>query len=231
MKPEDLKSPFSWQNRFITIHDRVWYLPEHYKQHDAFTFPGWLHPTTFTEKRPIKVEYCSGNGAWIAAKALQDPHSNWVAIEKQFTRARKIWAKVKNLKLDNLLVVCGEGFKVTNWYFQNQSISDVFINFPDPWPKRRHAKHRIMQPAFIKEMERILQAGGKLTFVTDDHDYSALTIELLFKYPGFESCFSTPYVTDLEEYGTSYFEDFWRNKGKEIRYHQFRKKTGLIGDK
>ncbi len=226
MKPEDLKSPFSWQDRHVVIRDHVWYVPEYYDQYENFTFSGWQHSNTFAYPQPIKVEYCSGNGAWIAAQAMRDSTTNWVAVEQQFVRARKIWSKLKNHQLNNLLVICGEGYTVTHHYFPTASVKDVFINFPDPWSKRRHAKHRIIQSAFIQEIERILQKEGILTFVTDDADYSSLMIEEMHQHTGFESCFAAPYfVCELPDYGTSYFEELWRGKGKQIRYHQFRKKN------
>lgn len=232
MKPEDLKSPFSWHNRYVTIHDRVWYIPGHYDQYQAFSFPGWQHPDTFSANHPVKIEYCSGNGEWITAKALEDPTSNWVAVEMLFVKARRIWSKVKNHQLNNLLVVCGEGRKATSHYFPSTSVSEVFINFPDPWPKRRHSKHRIIQPAFIQEMERILIEGGRFTFVTDDIDYSELMIKVMTRFPNFESCFENrPFTTEMTGYGTSFFEELWRTQGKEIRYHQFykRKSNGRRG--
>lgn len=139
-------------------------------------------------------------------------------------RARKIWSKIKNYELDNLFVICGEGFLATRHYFPSDSVQEVFINFPDPWPKRRHANFRIVQTPFIREMQRILKQDGLLTMVTDDKDYSAAMIKVLLDCDGFDSVYPSPYfVTDNEDYGTSYFEDLWRQKGKEIYYHQFKK--------
>lgn len=224
MKPEDLKNPYSWRNRCVAIQDRVWYVPDCYDHYESFHFSGWHHPNVFAVNRPVKVEYCSGNGDWICAKAKLEPHINWVAVEKQFVRARKIWSKSKNEQLDNVLVLCGEGYTATHHYFPTESIQDVFINFPDPWPKRRHAKHRIIQSAFLQEAWRILQAEGTFTFVTDDKDYSLLFIKEMAKCPGFQSCLEAPYfITECSHYGTSYFEELWRSKGKDIRYHQFQK--------
>lgn len=224
MKPEDLKSPFSWDKRHILIKDRVWYVPEYYANYDEFTFPGWDHVDLFGNKNPVCVEYCSGNGAWIAAKAQENPHLNWVAVEMKFGRARKIWSKIQNLQLKNLIVVVGEGFIVTNNYFPKNSISQVYVNFPDPWPKKRHWKHRIIQTKFLTEMSRILELDGVMTFVTDDFDYSVWTIDTFLNHADFASCHPEKhFVTEFPNYGNSYFEDLWREKGKVIRYHQFRK--------
>jgi tRNA (guanine-N7-)-methyltransferase len=224
MKPEDLKSPFIWDKRHVLVHDRVWYVPDRYDDFASFSFPGWENLIFFDQKRPICLEYCSGNGAWIAAKAKEEPHFNWVAVEHKFERVRKIWSKVKNVQLSNLLAVCGEGYRVTHHYIPSASVHAVFINFPDPWPKKRHAKHRIVQPYFIEEVQRILQPRGVLTMVTDDAAYSNVMVNVLHQCPGFESLFPDPfYVTEFPSYGTSYFEDLWRQKGKQIYYHAFRK--------
>lgn len=228
MKPADLKSPFLWNKRHVLIHDRVWYIPDQYDHLTSFTFPGWAHPQVFEQEKPICIEYCSGNGAWIAEKAQAHPEYNWVAIDCKFVRIRKIWSKVKNLSLANLLAVCGEGYRITQHYIPTSSVHAVYINFPDPWPKTRHAKHRLVQIPFIEEILRILQPGGMLTMVTDDQSYSDFMIKVLHQVKGFQSIFSNPYyVIDYPSYGSSYFEDLWRQKGKIIRYHAFCKKSEI----
>lgn len=225
MRPENLKSPFSWEERRVIIQDRVWFVPDYFDRYEEFTFPGWTHPDLFGNDNPICVEYCSGNGAWIAGKALANPNINWVAIEKKFVRARKIWSKAKNLKLQNLFVICAEGYNVTSRYFPPGTISDIYINFPDPWPKNKHAKHRIIQPIFVEELSRILKKDCCMTFVTDDPPYSQWTIDTLLSSPNFRSVYPAPYfITDEQCYGTSYFDQLWREKGRTIHYHKFCKK-------
>lgn len=228
MRPEHLKSPFTWKTRTILIKDRIWYVPDyynHYEMYDEFVFPGWQHPDIFENSNPICIEYCSGNGAWIAEKAKANPHLNWVAVERKFIRVKKIWSKIQNMQLNNLFVICGEGYKVTNHYFPDQSFQEVYINFPDPWPKCRHAKNRIVQPKFVKEMSRVLKTGGIATLVTDDPDYSNEMIQVMGGESSFSSLYTDPfYRTQLENYGSSYFEDLWREQGKHIRYHQYSKR-------
>lgn len=225
MRPENLKSPFSWENREIRIQDKVWFIPDYYHDYKSFQFPGWNDPSIFGNNQPINVEYCSGNGSWIAAKALEHPEQNWVAVEIKFARVRKIWSKIKNLKLNNLFVICGEGLLTTQQYFPDGSIQNVYVNFPDPWPKKRHAKHRIIKPEFVAEMGRILKGQGCLTLVTDDETYSQEMIQVCLGNSDFQSKYPEPFYThDYLNYGTSYFEDLWREKGKNIFYHEFIKK-------
>lgn len=220
-----LISPFKWEDRKIVFAHNVLFVPEYYDSYHSFVFPGWNQ--IFQNNHPVNIEYCSGNGSWICEKALQNPNENWVAVEKQFFRVRKIWARREKLGIKNLFIICGEAHCITENYVPTESVQGVFVNFPDPWPKNRHAKHRLMQKDFIEETARILKSEKLFTLVTDDPDYSILSIEEMQKSDSFISLHAFPFfTTHFEGYGTSYFENLWRNKGKEIRYHQF-KKSGI----
>jgi len=125
-------------------------------------------------------------------------------------------------------VICGEGLMITSRYFSDESIEKVFVNFPDPWPKKRHAKHRIIQPHFVSEMGRILKQSGEFISVTDDLTYSEQMTEVLQADQQFVSRHPKPYfLSALDGYGSSYFDQLWREKGKTIRYHQYLKKGKL----
>jgi len=224
MKPEDLVPPYPRHDQRTAICDRVWYVPVRESVPSDFIFPGWSHPDLFGNDNPVYVEYCSGNGAWIADRALCYPEFNWVAVERKFDRVRKLWSKVHNLKLKNLIVLCGEAHHATKKYFPDSSVEHIYINFPDPWPKRRHEDNRLIQPAFLQESWRTLHPAGKMTFVTDDSPYSTWFIRAMHKDGRFVSQYPEPYYrTDLENYGTSYFEELWRTKGRVIYYHSYHK--------
>lgn len=227
MKPSDLKSPFTWSTRTVTFDDRILYVPPHCSSYDTFVFPAWSDPLLFGNHHPIHIEYCSGNGSWIADKAASNPMINWVAVEMQFKRIRKIWSKIKNLHLNNLILICGEAHMATRLYLPSDSFEQAYINFPDPWPKNRHAKHRLIHSEFIKEVRRVLKPSGDFTLVTDDPDYSERMMKELKNHPNFENCYPHQgYATERSGYGTSYFEQLWREQGKTIRFHQYRKAAG-----
>lgn len=224
MKPSDLKAPFPWNARKVVLEDRILYAPTRCETYDEFLFPGWNAPELFGNDNPIEIEYCSGNGAWIASKAMAFPEINWVAVEKKFERVRKIWSKIKNHKLPNLIAVCGEAFMATRRYFPTGNFAMAYINFPDPWPKKRHAKHRLIRPEFVDEVARILRPNGRFTLVTDDPDYSSRMIAEMTRHQAFASNYPEPYyITEMDGYGDSYFDSLWRSQGRTIRYHQFLK--------
>lgn len=225
MKPKNFTVPFAWNDRRVVIHDRVWYIPQITSESTPpFEFQGWGQSDFFENNLPVHVEYCSGNGAWIAAKAAMNPMINWVAVERKFARVRKIWGKIKSLGLSNLIVVCGEACYATKNFFPSNSVQQIYINFPDPWPKRHHAKNRLIQPEFVEEMSRILTDKGKLTVVTDDKNFSSWTIKILESNEHISSAFPEPfYVNEMQDYGTSYFDQLWREKGRSILYHQYQR--------
>jgi tRNA (guanine-N7-)-methyltransferase len=220
MKPKNLKFPFSWEERKPLLAGGVLYIPRYYFDHASF--PKEEMRDLFSSFSSINVEYCSGNGAWIAEKAAKDPSTLWIAVEKRFDRVQKLWSKKENLSLDNLFIVCGDAITFTREYLEENSIDGIFVNFPDPWPKDKHAKNRLFKRDFIEEMKRVSKEGGEALLVTDDEDYSLQMIEEMTGEGLFTSLLPAPfYVTEWKDYGSSFFEELWRGKGKGIRYLQF----------
>lgn len=227
MKPTDLKFPFKWEERSPLIRDGVLFIPWHYFSHDSWVHPGWDDPALFGKKGPISVEFCSGNGTWIAEKARENPDWLWIAVERRFDRVRKIWSKKKNYSLSNLIVVAGQAEDFIEHYLKEDSVDAVYINFPDPWPKNKHAKNRLLQKPFAEKLARVVKKGGDACFVTDDAPYCQQMIAVMRETVGWTSLHPDPfYITQLEGYGASYFDDLWRAKGREIHYLQFINKKG-----
>jgi tRNA (guanine-N7-)-methyltransferase len=176
----------------------------------------------FGRKGPVEVEYCAGNGAWIAEKALQHPERNWVAVEIQFERVRKIWSKIHNFNLKNLFVVCGDGLTFSRYYVPDDSFAAIYVNFPDPWPKEKHAKKRLLQEPFLSEIARTSTKEAIATIVTDHVGYTSQIIEAMRIHSSWEPCFPDPwFLTHMEGYGSSWFDALWKEMGVPIHYMQF----------
>ncbi len=223
MKPKDLKAVFSWDERQPVIKDGIFHVPNHYDLHHEFTFPSWHE--LFDNGNPIIIEFCSGNGHWVIEKAKEFPKKNWIAVEMQFERVRKIWSKRENEQLDNLFIVSGEAWTFAHHYLPEGSVEEVFINFPDPWPKLRHEKHRLIKHRLIVELSRVVKKGGVVHFTTDDRDYLDAALNLFMQASSFECCHELPYfVTESPNYGASYFETLWRSKGRQIHFTKFIKR-------
>lgn len=225
MKPQSLQRPYIFSNRRVLLEDRILYVPEYYFEYTEFILPSFIE--IFGNTHPVHIEYCSGNGAWIIDKAMQNPQVNWIAVEKRFDRVQKIWSKMKNANLQNLFIICGEAQTATQYYLPAGSIRCAYINFPDPWPKGRHAKHRLIQSDFIELLSHVLQSEASITLVTDDMPYLNQIIELFQNANGFSAVFSEPYYVTITnvQYGNSYFYDLWSKLGRTIYMTNFQKNT------
>ncbi|MCB1107900.1 MAG: tRNA (guanosine(46)-N7)-methyltransferase TrmB [Chlamydiia bacterium] len=208
MKPKDLPYPYRWEERRPLLKGKVFYVPEYYQEHKRELFPNFNE--FFGNDNPVHLEYCSGNGEWIIKKAQEHPEVNWVAVEVWFERVRKIYSKMFNYGIDNLMIVSGEGLTFSREYLPNHSLNGVYVNFPDPWPKDRHAKHRIIQRPFVEELKRTLVPKGKVTLVTDNIPYKE---QMEHEMDGWERLPSSH-----ENYGSSFFERLWLSHGLEIHH-------------
>ena len=224
--PKDFRIPFSKESPTVAIFDQVLYIPPTCDRSN-YVFPGWFSSEIFGRERednPIAIEFCSGNGGWVLQKAQKHPELNWVAVEKRFDRVRKIWLKMKNMNLKNVFIVFGDALAFSSSYIPTSSVHSLYINFPDPWPKSRHIKNRIISPLFFSEASRIILPRGKLVFVTDDASYSNWFLEQYTLWN--KECFHLLSEHSLSvseppiDYGSSFFEDLFRRQGKSILYHE-----------
>ena len=215
MRPKDLKAMFSWEERKPVLQDGLLCVPRYYEKHSDFT---QKISEIFGNDKPICVEFCSGNGEWIARASQMFPEFNWVAVEKQFKRTRKIWAKKQNLSIQNLLPVCGLAEDFCSFYMKEDKIFKAFVNFPDPWPKNSHAKNRIIQTPFIDMLTNVFSLNGELTLVTDDYTYSEQMMHVMSLDKRWKTIEDTSLPAD---YGSSYFNRLWESMGKAIRYMKF----------
>jgi len=219
-KASDLRIPFSWEERRSVLLDKFLYIPGHFNGHAEWQLISWEQ--IFGKKAPITMEYCSGNGQWICEQAKKDPTVHWVAVEKRFDRARKIWARLHRENIPNLLVVCGEALIYTRHYVPPRSVSRFFVNFPDPWPKLRHAKHRLIRSEFLEEVEKIAEPEAKAILATDDFPCAGEMLSVFQKSPSWRSVFPDPFfTTEWPEYGFSFFSDLWHKQGRQTHYLQF----------
>lgn len=200
------------------MHDGVFIVPQYFKNHEQHA-EKFSIPKSYDQ---VALEYCSGNGDWIVEKAKEKPEVFWIAVEKQFPRVRKIWSKMKNDHLSNLLIVCGEAQAFTCSYLPSELLDAVFVNFPDPWPKKRHAKHRLIQSSFTSQLARVIKKGGKVTYATDHEEYSKQMIDVMHSQSNWSSAFPKPYfLQSWQDYGESWFQKLWQREGRQFYYMQW----------
>lgn len=122
----------------------------------------------FGRAAPLVLDLGCGNGVFLAALAAREPGSNFLGIEKKEYRVRQ--ARRRAGQLPNARVLHGEALEVLR-DLPPGSVHAAYLLFSDPWPKRRHAVRRMVQPDFAEVLAARLEEGGALFFASDHADY------------------------------------------------------------
>ena len=110
--------------------------------------PGWQKQ--FGNVHPIKLEIGFGSGDFLIKMAAREPHNNFVGIDFYHEGIRNLMTQIKNLQLHNVRVVPGDVRNKIPLIFQDGELETIYINFPDPWPWKRHRNRRLIQPGFVE---------------------------------------------------------------------------------
>ena len=125
----------------------------------------------FDAARPLEVELGCGDASFIAEYARRNPETNFIGVERLLGRIQKLHRKGSRLGLANLRGVRIESSYFLQWLLPPHSASALHIYFPDPWPKKKHRKHRLINEAFPALARTTLQPAGTVYLRTDDADY------------------------------------------------------------
>ncbi|MBQ9543552.1 MAG: tRNA (guanosine(46)-N7)-methyltransferase TrmB [Clostridia bacterium] len=127
---------------------------------------------------PVRAEIGCGKGAFAVGMAQKYPDVNFVAVERVPDVIMLATEKAKASGVENLIFILGDASGVTG-SFGDGEIEKVYLNFSDPWPKKRHAKRRLTAPPFLALYERILKPGGELVMKTDNDGLFDFSLEQL----------------------------------------------------
>ena len=125
----------------------------------------------FPSAQPVEIELGSGDGSFFARYAQMHPERNFLGVERLLGRLRKIEKKGLRAGLKNVALLRLEASYVMGFLVAPASIDALHIYFPDPWPKRKHRKNRLINPAFTELTAKALKPGGIVYLRTDDLDY------------------------------------------------------------
>ena len=156
----------------------------------------------FPIPRPLEVELGSGDGSFLVNYATLHPERNFLGVERFLGRIRKIDRKGRRAGLSNLSLVRIEASYFLEFLLPKNSAEIIHLYFPDPWPKRKHHKHRLVNTRFPELARQALKPGGAVYLRTDDAEYFAQMLEVFAASPHFEAV-ATPealsaQLTDFE---------------------------------
>ncbi len=118
---------------------------------------------------PLDVDLGCGNGDFLCELARRHPERNFLGIDKLAGRVMKACRKAG--ALDNVRILKVESSYAVRYLLSESSVENFYLLFPDPWPKRRHHRRRIMQADFLDSIHRALEPGGTIHLATDDLHY------------------------------------------------------------
>ena len=124
-------------------------------------------------QRPFELEIGSGKGTFLAQQAGLQPETNFLGIEWAGEYFRYAADRARRNNLTNVRMLHTDAGQFVRWRVPTGVCRVVHLYFPDPWPKARHHKRRMVQDAFMRDAWRVLEDGGELRVVTDHADYWA----------------------------------------------------------
>lgn len=133
----------------------------------------------FERNAPKILEIGSGMGEATAMIAKQHPQNDYLAIEVHTPGVGSLLNQISTLELTNLRVIQHDAVQVLQQMLLTESLDGTHIFFPDPWPKARHHKRRLLQPVFVSLLCKHLKSGGYLHVATDWKDYAEQILSVL----------------------------------------------------
>lgn len=173
----------------------------------------------FNISNPLEIDVGCGKGRFLLRKAAENPDVNFLGIERQLKRVRKINRKIVQQTLSNVKLLKVEASYAISFLLPSNSVSTFYIFFPDPWPKRRHHSRRLYNPFFLDSLWSRLVPDGKIHTATDHLDYFKEISRLFENDKRFEQI--DTYVPSKEH--RTWFEDLFIQQGCSIGRASFRK--------
>lgn len=162
-------------------------------------------PQLFTRQQPLEVELGCGDASFLVEYARRNPGKNFIGVERLLGRVQKLDKKGRRIGLTNTRGVRIESAYFLEYLLPLHSASALHIYFPDPWPKKKHRRHRLIGEKFPALAYSALAPGGTVFLRTDDTDYFQQMNEVFDAAKEFEKT-ETPLA--LAEITTDFERDF-----------------------
>jgi tRNA (guanine-N7-)-methyltransferase len=173
----------------------------------------------FGRSAPLVVEVGFGKDPFLLERAAARPAEDHVGIERDPGRVAAFVREIRRRGLSNVRVLPVSAELALAVCFDDGAVAELHVYFPDPWPKLRHARHRLVQPWFAREAGRVLAPEGRLFIATDDAPYARQIRDVL--------------AATLSECGdgdaapSTKFERLWRSQGRTIHRMVFGRRSVL----
>ncbi len=181
--------------------------------------PDWSE--LFGNSNPIAFEIGCGIGDFVVNMATKHPEWNFIALDFYNKGCLKSCRRAERAGLSNVRIVRDEARTFMRRCLQPGSLQAVYINCPDPWPKRCQRKRRLVGDQFVEFLREYLKPGGVFTFSTDFDDYGIDVANLMARQEGYRNLLPEPWLHDLEGYPRTKYMLKFMAEGKQIYFVQY----------
>lgn len=173
---------------------------------------------------PLELEIGFGWDPFLIRRAARCPGTGFIGLEYDRKRVEIFCRRAAAEGLANLRAVCGDAWYCLPRLFVENQIQRTFILFPDPWPKKRQQKNRLLDPEFLRLLFHFMVTGGELTAGTDSPEYRDFIQQSLLEVAGLENLNGPlPWVDHIPDLPATRFEQLFRRQGKEIFFFRYAK--------
>lgn len=178
----------------------------------------------FARDAPLVVEIGFGNGEALATMAAAEPDRNFVGVEVHEPGVGRLLKRLDEHDTDNVRVAMRDAVEVLGEQAARASIDALRVFFPDPWPKKRHHKRRLVQPDFVELVADRLRDGGLLHLATDWEPYAERMVDVLAGQEALE-CLGDPFVPRPAWRPQTHFEARGARQGHRIHDLLYRRRA------
>ncbi len=176
----------------------------------------------FGKPEPFEVDLGCGDGGFLLQMAKHYPERHFLGVEKLLGRVRKVCSQIQKYGLQNVRVLRIESSYFLEWFLEAGVISRLHYLCPDPWPKTRHHKNRLIQDRVMSALHRVLSDGGEVLFKTDHDEYFEWVLDHFARSGLFDRC---EWKDEDFFYPKTDFQLHWEKMGKPIYRARFVKKS------
>jgi tRNA (guanine-N7-)-methyltransferase len=179
----------------------------------------------FGNEQPLALEIGCGVGDFMLKTAIDQPEKNFIAIDFYNKGCYKTCRRLDRHGVTNVRVLRDEARMFITERIPKKSLAAVYINCPDPWPKKRHRKRRLVNRQFVEFLMEFMTPGGDFYFATDFDDYGIDVANALPEVPGLANMFAPDlYRHEFPGYHLSKYMRKFMAEGKNIYFIHYRMK-------
>jgi tRNA (guanine-N7-)-methyltransferase len=184
-------------------------------------------PAIFGNNQPLALEIGCGTGHFVLERARKQPETNFLAIDIYNKGCFKTCNKIDEAGVQNVRVMRIEARWLLDKGLHPESLSAVYINCPDPWPKKRHWNRRLVNREFLLNLAQHLKPGGDFFFITDFDNYAESVAEQIRDLNGYNNMLQNEWTHHLADYPISKYMQRFLDKGQQIFYMHYKRDAGV----